>query len=76
MLPISSIINFISTIHADRQAFDVLCFTFLVPSVVDIGDCLIGGTKVCKFLVKNEGGDGKFCFLPKEKWPVTNFKVQ
>lgn len=48
---------------------------FAVPSSIDIGDCLIGGSKVAKFMVRNDGGHGKFCFLPKEKWPATNFKV-
>ena len=53
-----------------------LCYLLTVPSSVDIGDCLIGGTKVIKFMVRNDGGDGKFCFLPKERWPATNFKVE
>lgn len=46
-----------------------------MPSVINIGECLVGGTKIGKFLVRNDGGDGKFCFLLKEKWPVANFKV-
>ena len=40
-----------------------------------MGECLVGGTKIGKFLIKNDGGSGKFCFIPKQIWPVTNFKV-
>lgn len=52
----------------------VLCF-FKVPPVIEVGECLIFGTKIMDFHVKNEGGKGKFLLLPKTGWPSTNFKA-
>ena len=46
-----------------------------VPSVVDVGYCLVGGCHVTQLLVKNEGGPGRFCIMPSSAWPTTNFKV-
>ena len=28
-----------------------------------------------QLVVKNEGGPGRFCFMPSAVWPTTNFKV-
>ena len=53
-----------------------LLFPSSVPSTINIGECLVGGTKIGKFLVRNDGGAGKFCFIEKERWPVTNFRVR
>ena len=46
-----------------------------MPPEINVGECLVGGTKIGKFLIKNDGGSGKFCLIPKQIWPVTNFKV-
>ena len=46
-----------------------------VPSVVDVGYCLVGGCHVTQLVVKNEGGPGRFCIMPSSVWPTTNFKV-
>ncbi|XP_039261359.2 deleted in lung and esophageal cancer protein 1-like [Styela clava] len=39
------------------------------------GQCLVGGTKVEEIIVKNRGGNGRFCILKKESWPAANFKT-
>jgi hypothetical protein len=31
--------------------------------------------KVCRFVIENSGGEGRFVILPKSSWPTTNFKV-
>ena len=49
--------------------------TISVPSVVDVGYCLVGGCHVTQLVVKNEGGPGRFCIMPSAVWPTTNFKV-
>ncbi|XP_041478167.1 deleted in lung and esophageal cancer protein 1-like [Lytechinus variegatus] len=41
--------------------------------VVDCGHCLVDGTSNTEFLVKNLGGSGRFCVMPKKCWPATNF---
>ena len=46
-----------------------------VPSVVDVGYCLVGGCHLTQLVVKNEGGPGRFCIMPSAVWPTTNFKV-
>ncbi|XP_052246606.1 deleted in lung and esophageal cancer protein 1-like isoform X3 [Dreissena polymorpha] len=45
-----------------------------VPSVLDIGYCLVGGCQVTQFVLKNHGGHGRFCIMPSSAWPTTNFK--
>ncbi|KAL4222937.1 Deleted in lung and esophageal cancer protein 1 [Mactra antiquata] len=45
-----------------------------IPSVLDVGHCLVGGCHVVQFIVKNEGGHGRFCIMPSSAWPTTNFK--
>ena len=46
-----------------------------MPDTLDVGQCLVGGMKVAQFTVKNEGGAGRFCIMPEDQWPSTNFKV-
>ena len=50
-------------------------FVLPVSPIIDCGHCLIGGQRVAEFKVKNEGGNGRFCIMPKERWPATNFRV-
>ncbi|XP_022081791.1 deleted in lung and esophageal cancer protein 1-like [Acanthaster planci] len=45
-----------------------------LSSDVECGHCLVGGKRTVQFLVKNEGGSGRFCLMPRESWPTTNFK--
>nr|XP_022304299.1 deleted in lung and esophageal cancer protein 1-like isoform X2 [Crassostrea virginica] len=45
-----------------------------LPKVLDVGHCLVGGVHVGQFIVKNEGGSGRFCVIPRSSWPATNFK--
>ncbi|XP_021361346.1 deleted in lung and esophageal cancer protein 1-like isoform X1 [Mizuhopecten yessoensis] len=45
-----------------------------LPPVLDVGYCLVGGCHVVQFIVKNVGGNGRFCILPRSLWPATNFK--
>ncbi|XP_030053791.1 deleted in lung and esophageal cancer protein 1 [Microcaecilia unicolor] len=46
-----------------------------LPPTVDCGACLIGGVKVLQIAGINEGlSCGKFCIMPKNKWPATNFR--
>ena len=51
-------------------------FFISVLPVIDCGHCLIGGQRVAEFQVKNEGGSGRFCIMPRESWPTSNFKVK
>ena len=46
-----------------------------VPGMIGVGQCLVGGAKVGQFIVKNEGGEGKFCVMAKSTWPSSSFKV-
>jgi hypothetical protein len=46
-----------------------------VGSVVNCGHALVGQIKVCRFVVQNEGGDGRFVVFPKNAWPAATFKV-
>nr|XP_033787629.1 deleted in lung and esophageal cancer protein 1 isoform X2 [Geotrypetes seraphini] len=46
-----------------------------LPSTVDCGACIIGGVKVLQIVCINEGlSCGRFCVMPKNKWPATNFR--
>ncbi|XP_056008414.1 deleted in lung and esophageal cancer protein 1-like isoform X2 [Ostrea edulis] len=45
-----------------------------LPKVLDVGHCLVGGVHIGQFIVKNEGGSGRFCVMPRSSWPATNFK--
>ncbi|XP_052802383.1 deleted in lung and esophageal cancer protein 1-like isoform X2 [Mya arenaria] len=45
-----------------------------IPRVLDIGYCLVGGCQVTQYVVKNNGGHGRFCIVPSSAWPTTNFK--
>ncbi|XP_061179869.1 deleted in lung and esophageal cancer protein 1-like isoform X2 [Saccostrea echinata] len=45
-----------------------------LPKVLDVGHCLVGGVHIGQFIVKNEGGSGRFCVIPRSSWPATNFK--
>lgn len=38
-------------------------FIWLVPENIDIGHCLIGDSKSMEFLIENNGGQGRFCFM-------------
>ena len=46
-----------------------------IGSVVNCGHALVGQIKVCRFVVQNEGGDGRFVVFPKNAWPVATFKT-
>ncbi len=35
----------------------------------------MGQIKVCRFLIQNEGGDGRFVIMSKSSWPITTFKT-
>lgn len=48
----------------------------LVEKVFDCGEALVGQMKICRFIIENVGGDGRFVILPKSSWPTTNFKVR
>ncbi|XP_060555800.1 deleted in lung and esophageal cancer protein 1-like isoform X2 [Ruditapes philippinarum] len=45
-----------------------------IPPVIDVGFCLVGGCHVVQYVIKNEGGYGRFCIMPSSSWPTTNFK--
>ncbi|CAC5401955.1 unnamed protein product [Mytilus coruscus] len=45
-----------------------------LPKVLDVGYCLVGGYHVAQFIVKNHGGNGRFCVLNRNSWPAHNFK--
>ena len=53
----------------------VKTLSILVPSEVDLGNCLVGGIQATQLLVKNEGGPGRFCLMTKNKWPTTSIRV-
>ena len=53
----------------------ILSGIFSVPPVIDVGFCLVGGCHVVQYVIKNEGGYGRFCVMPSTSWPTTNFKV-
>ncbi|XP_071812080.1 deleted in lung and esophageal cancer protein 1-like isoform X2 [Apostichopus japonicus] len=46
----------------------------LPSSCIDCGYCLTGGDVTREFVVKNEGGSGRFCVMPRDCWPATSFK--
>ncbi|CAH1788302.1 unnamed protein product [Owenia fusiformis] len=46
-----------------------------LPEVIDTGHCLVGGVRVAQFKVKNTGGPGRFCLMPRKVWPAINFKT-
>jgi hypothetical protein len=48
---------------------------FQVGSEIDCGKALVGQIKVCRYLIQNEGGDGRFVVLPKSSWPGSTFKT-
>ncbi|XP_078460182.1 deleted in lung and esophageal cancer protein 1-like [Lampetra planeri] len=46
-----------------------------LPPVLNVGPCLVGGGKVVEFLCHNAGpGGGRFCVMPRHRWPATNFR--
>ncbi|XP_070564757.1 deleted in lung and esophageal cancer protein 1-like [Ptychodera flava] len=45
-----------------------------LPTEIDSGHCLVGGLKITHFIVKNLGGDGRFCIMPRKSWPTSNFQ--
>ncbi|KAK3588190.1 hypothetical protein CHS0354_012251 [Potamilus streckersoni] len=45
-----------------------------LPATLDIGYSLVGGCQLAQFILKNEGGSGRFCIMPKTSWPTTSFK--
>ncbi|XP_071102579.1 deleted in lung and esophageal cancer protein 1-like [Haliotis cracherodii] len=45
-----------------------------LPPILDTGHCLVGGYHVAQFFIKNEGGSGRFCIMPRSAWPAINFK--
>ena len=47
----------------------------LVGPVFDCGEALVGQMKVCRYIIENSGGEGRFVILPKSAWPTINFKV-
>lgn len=46
-----------------------------IGSVVNCGHALVGQIKVCRFIVQNDGGDGRFVIFPKSTWPAATFKT-
>ena len=48
---------------------------FIVGSVINCGQSLVGQIKVCRFLIQNEGGDGRFVIMAKSSWPISTFKT-
>ncbi|KAK7110848.1 deleted in lung and esophageal cancer protein 1-like isoform X2 [Littorina saxatilis] len=48
------------------------CLT--IPPELDVGFCLVRGFQVTQFAIRNEGGPGRFCIMPRTAWPATNFK--
>ncbi|KAL8567948.1 hypothetical protein ACOMHN_029123 [Nucella lapillus] len=49
------------------------CLT--IPPELDVGYCLVRGFQVTQFAIRNEGGPGRFCIMPRTCWPATNFKT-
>ena len=49
---------------------------FQVGSMIECGQALVGQIKVCRYIIENTGGEGRFAILPKSSWPATNFKVK
>ncbi|XP_076461366.1 deleted in lung and esophageal cancer protein 1-like isoform X2 [Babylonia areolata] len=49
------------------------CLT--IPPQLDVGRCLVRGYQVTQFAIRNEGGPGRFCIMPRSAWPATNFKT-
>ena len=45
------------------MAFFKIFFCFIVPENVDIGHCLVGDSKSMEFVIDNNGGQGRFCFV-------------
>jgi hypothetical protein len=46
-----------------------------IGSKFDCGESLVGQIKICRFVIQNSGGEGRFAILPKAAWPATNFKT-
>ncbi|CAL1533794.1 unnamed protein product [Lymnaea stagnalis] len=46
-----------------------------LPKSVDLGYCLVGGIQITHVLVKNVGGPGRFCLMPRNKWPTTSIRT-
>ncbi|XP_036370399.1 deleted in lung and esophageal cancer protein 1-like [Octopus sinensis] len=46
-----------------------------LPSVLDIGFCLIGCKLVTHVVIKNIGGSGCFCMMPADLWNTTAYKA-
>jgi hypothetical protein len=65
----------IDCVHELRPVTMMLILCCLVPPVMEVGCCLVGGFDVTQFAIANEGGPGRFCIIPREMWPATNFKV-
>lgn len=42
---------------------------------IDCGHALVGQIKACRFIVENEGGDGRFALFGKSSWPSATFKT-
>ena len=45
-----------------------------IPSSISVGECLVAATKVTSVPLKNTGGEGRFCVIPKNSWPCTSWK--
>ncbi|CAG5134224.1 unnamed protein product, partial [Candidula unifasciata] len=45
-----------------------------LPSEIDIGSCLVCGSQATQLLVKNVGGQGRFCLMPRSKWPTASIR--
>ncbi|XP_077978029.1 deleted in lung and esophageal cancer protein 1-like [Glandiceps talaboti] len=45
-----------------------------LPQEIDCGHCLVGGLRITHFIVKNLGGDGRFCIMPRKSWPTAKFQ--
>lgn len=57
-----------------KKSFETLFFN-LVGSYINCGHSLVGQIKGCRFVIQNNGGDGRFVVFPKSAWPASTFKV-
>ncbi|PAA82347.1 hypothetical protein BOX15_Mlig031628g2 [Macrostomum lignano] len=45
-----------------------------IPSELDVGQCLVYGSKTVYLRLSNKGGDGSFAIVRADQWPATNLK--
>ncbi|XP_046844531.1 deleted in lung and esophageal cancer protein 1-like [Xenia sp. Carnegie-2017] len=73
-----SLTDFVDKIQIKTQLNDLLDVELLgnrkppqltIPTVLDCGYCLVGGSKTITFNYSNVGGPGRFCVFHKSEWP-------